>query len=76
LEILSSDPKKRQKKMFEELTLVFFLPALRSVLLFSFNKLWASPIFYFKQSSISLALGCTWGCPHIASRLERVVEAL
>jgi hypothetical protein len=68
--------------MLEELALVFFMlmkifPAcFEKYVAFSFKKLWASLTFCFKQSSISLALGCTWGCPHIASRLERVVEAL
>ncbi len=74
--------KEMTKKMLEELALVFFLvmkifPAcFEKCVAFSFKKLWASPIFCFKQSSISLALGCTWGCPHIASHLERVVEAV
>ncbi len=74
--------KEKTKKTLEELTLVFFMlmkifPAcFEKCVAFSFKKLWASTIFCFKQSSISLALGCTWGCSHIASRLERVVEAV
>jgi ribosomal protein L30E len=73
--------KEKTKNILEERARVFMLmkifPAcFEKCVAFSFNKLWASPIFYFKQSSISLALGCTWGCPHIASHLERVVEAV